>query len=770
MGVELQSIVYYQQPPEVYAMQPSQGYVAAQPYGYSPQAYSQPQVYELAPGYTAYPGQTSVISYPYQQQQYSPQLFYYTPQPYSPSLTPAQQMPQQVTQPASVTTVVRKKTTTTTVPATAASSLAVAPLPPPTADLGAGKATQPPKISTDGLTSIVAPVPQISDTQVVTTTKSSSTVVSEVGEPLPVAKSTGVVPTYPLIPQSPAPIMDSTATVQGASAHTDIDPSIAMTPLQANIKALRDKMTKKQSLLDLLTTDEALFAGIIGQFNATVQIITSSGMDLLASLAADRKTVEAELRSLADFMVNFVQSGRSSTDQDQFRPFSVRTYDSNSQTILTLRMAANSLMALIQSEGFVLAMENLGLLEGFVGSCVLLLKPPFTPTFLNDPVDGDTAFRQAFDQVVNTLNQLAYKLQNSDYTIVATVPDAMLSALEALNTQPYMALLYPRGYREKKAINWADYNIEVAALLRDSRVAYAKAAELTKDILRDVLAEGIADLLLTASKIFLSVINTTTFRTIDATLKYKVVTCLRNLFELQKALTQTTDASGATVKGQRLVVVEKLEKTSKALLQEAYADGVKRYGGQQTGVSLAEYDILAGATQAAQLLKLGAGGTVQKMFTDDAKLSTAYTSAVGLLTGIFMDQKNMQAFSGFKFEDISINQVTDQTIIYLFTLIIAAQTGATTGLLFKTSRGTEYADAFRTLFAAVNANKAYVKRLAQVDPKSAGQLSQYAVKYSSSGIGGIAGFVGSPTVPTKQQAAPVGYVPMQLVPVAVTVH
>lgn len=510
-----------------------------------------------------------------------------------------------------------------------------------------------------------------------------------------------------------------------------------MTALQKSIGRIREKIQKegKHGLKSLIRTDVKLFEDVMHDFNGIAGTIATSGLDLLWALESDKDTVKRELEALSTLMVDIIEGGRESTDQDQFRPFSVRDYDHDSATIKTLNLASRSMMALIESEGFVLAMEHLGLLKGFIKTCKVMLRPPFLPTMLSDPVDGDTPFRTLYDDRVNTLNQVAVRLQSGDFSVVKTAPQSILDFLEQADLPTYSLILNPMGFKEKTEIG---YKIDMQAMMADPtfELANARAAEITKDILRDVMAEGLVDLLTTASEIFISRVQTSTlFRVRDASLKHMVATALRNVFEAKKAPVLTTTAEGEQIHSQRSIILNKAQKRSRRKLEEWYTKAVDRYG-ESSGLSSAELEIKTKAREAEDLLETGAAEGLIQLFSSKQKMAAKYIAGTRILADIFASRRYMEAFKGYEYENTVIFQVSDQTVEELYKLLEDAYEDTRTAL--RKSRGKSYETSFANLMRAVNSNKPFLNRLGKLNTKYLGRISKMSMKYSAGGIGGTA--------------------------------
>lgn len=514
--------------------------------------------------------------------------------------------------------------------------------------------------------------------------------------------------------------LSSTPVLSGSSMPSSSSLSAQRTDLVSAIKALRTKL-EQTSLSSLLGSDLKNFNSRLDEFQTIVDLILARGYELFTTaLLAETETVKTEMTELSALITVMVESGRSSSDQDQVRPFSLKSYDKDSVTVLN--RFSDILRSLIEAEAFALTMQHLGLLDKFLASCKIIMFPPFTPFYSIDPLDGDRQFRASYDKFVGKLNAMATSLNSSDIREKQSIPEPLLTMLEEMDYSPDLMAIQPFGFKENTTLNlYTKYTKDNFPKDQPSRNKISAA--LSKDIFRDILATALVRLILIGAEIFVDKFEASTFfKSIPEALRLMFVASIENLYAVKLASMTETSASGPTKKSMRHTVLDKLdEELERSLSTKQTSTGFRKLA-VNSGTSFRDFQILQLLAKAEALLRIsGPGEVAYEATTPAARILKDYKDGTAILCKIFLTYNDM-TFSIIDPNGIAIKQVSDSTINRLYAALEDANEDSRT--ITGTAKA-QYTAARTQLMDCVKRNSPFTARLAQTNQAAKTKLNSF---------------------------------------------
>ncbi len=514
--------------------------------------------------------------------------------------------------------------------------------------------------------------------------------------------------------------LSSTPVLSGSSMPSSSSLSAQRTDLVAAIKALRTKL-EQTSLSSLLGSDLKNFNSRLDEFQTIVDLILARGYELfITTLLAETETVKTEMTELSALITVMVESGRSSSDQDQVRPFSLKSYDKDSVTVLN--RFSDILGSLIEAEAFALTMQHLGLLDKFLASCKIIMFPPFTPFYSIDPLDGDRQFRASYDKFVGKLNAMATSLNSSDIREKQSIPEPLLTMLEEMDYSPDLMAIQPFGFKENTTLNlYTKYTKDNFPKDQPSRNKISAA--LSKDIFRDILATALVRLILIGAEIFVDKFEASTFfKSIPEALRLMFVASIENLYAVKVASIVETSASGPTKKRIRHTVLDKLDEELEGLISTKQTSTGFRKLAVNSGTSFRDFQILQLLAKAEALLRIsGPGEVAYEATTAAARILKDYKDGTAILCKIFLTYTDM-TFSIIDPSGIAIKQISDSTINRLFAALEDANEDSRT--ITGTAKA-QYTAARTQLMDCVKRNSPFTARLAQTNQAAKTKLNSF---------------------------------------------
>lgn len=515
--------------------------------------------------------------------------------------------------------------------------------------------------------------------------------------------------------------LSSTPVLSGSSMPSSSSLSAQRTDLVAAIKALRTKL-EQTSLSSLLGSDLKNFNSRLDEFQTIVDLILARGIDLfITTLLAETETVKTEMTELSALITVMVESGRSSSDQDQVRPFSLKSYDKDSVTVLN--RFSDILGSLIEAEAFALTMQHLGLLDKFLSSCKIIMFPPFTPFYSIDPLDGDRQFRASYDKFVSKLNAMATSLNSSDIREKQSIPEPLLTMLEEMDSSPDLMAIQPFGLKENITLKRYPVYTKDNFLKYDQPSRNKISAELSKDIFRDILATALVRLILIGAEIFVDKFEASTFfKSIPEALRLMFVASIENLYAVKVASIVETSASGPTKKRIRHTVLDKLDEELEGLISTKQTSTGFRKLAVNSGTSFRDFQILQLLAKAEALLRISGPGEVgYEATTAAARILKDYKDGTAILCKIFLTYTDM-TFSIIDPSGIAIKQISDSTINRLFAALEDANEDSRT--ITGTAKA-QYTAARTQLMDCVKRNSPFTARLAQTNQAAKTKLNSF---------------------------------------------
>lgn len=515
--------------------------------------------------------------------------------------------------------------------------------------------------------------------------------------------------------------LSSTPVLSGSSMPSSSSLSAQRTDLVAAIKALRTKL-EQTSLSSLLGSDLKNFNSRLDEFQTIVDLILARGIDLfITTLLAETETVKTEMTELSALITVMVESGRSSSDQDQVRPFSLKSYDKDSVTVLN--RFSDILGSLIEAEAFALTMQHLGLLDKFLSSCKIIMFPPFTPFYSIDPLDGDRQFRASYDKFVSKLNAMATSLNSSDIKEKQSIPEPLLAMLEEMDYSPDLMVIQPFGFKENSTLKRYPVHLKDNFLKYDQSLRNKISAELSKDIFRDILATALVRLILIGAEIFVDKFEASTFfKSIPEALRLMFVASIENLYAVKVASIVETSASGPTKKRIRHTVLDKLDEELEGLISTKQTSTGFRKLAVNSGTSFRDFQILQLLAKAEALLRIsGPGEVAYEATTAAARILKDYKDGTAILCKIFLTYTDM-TFSIIDPSGIAIKQISDSTINRLFAALEDANEDSRT--ITGTAKA-QYTAARTQLMDCVKRNSPFTARLAQTNQAAKTKLNSF---------------------------------------------
>ncbi len=525
---------------------------------------------------------------------------------------------------------------------------------------------------------------------------------------VPVSTQSTLIPTTITTPQNP-----NLSTGSGVSSNR--------TNFIDSIRTLRAKL-EQASLEKALRSDVKNFNARLDEFTTIVEMVLSRGYEPVTTLLNNPSgSVNDEIREFMELITVMVSGGRSASDQNQFRPFSTQTYDKDSAPLLN--RFSNLLEYLLEGPGFVLTLFHLDLLDEFASNCKLVMFPPFLSTFANDPIDGDKAFRTSFDRAVLQTNALTNSINSGDIKVKETVPEGLLTLLDYLDKPENLTVIQPAGLKENLALGiYPKFTKE--NLPKDLGTFNKFAAAIIKDICRDILAAGLAKLIITGADIFIDKIESSTlFKTIKESSRLMFAAALENIYLSKIAPVTITDSKG-TRKSQRLTIIDKIPEEAKKAIADKRNKSQSKNLNINSGISLRDFQILAQLRQAEDLLHVGPSEILYEASTPESKIIQNYAAGAGLLRTIFTTFNDADTFKSNTIDGVSIKLVSDETIKRLYRAINDANEDARKAVLNTLKPA--YTAAHGDLMRAVRSNTTFLVRLGQIDQEARSNIEKFA--------------------------------------------
>ncbi len=564
-------------------------------------------------------------------------------------------------------------------------------------------------------------------------------------------------------------IKSSGITLQSISAKeisaVQNDPNIAQdtspTLLTIAISSMRKKIEgyAQHAVKNVFTRDDKIFGSLIHDFYGIATMLGS--VSIFQRLTEEsRKTVRKELENFTELHAELCAFGREATDMDQVRVLQTAEFDKDHKTIQAIELTSETFINTLQIPNFVLAMQELGLLTTFLKDSMSFFQPPFVPSLtLGGSSDVNMpGFAESYNKIAGQINLIAKNLYSDDWKTKKEASRSVLSLLdnirnvEVINSQTGMVavqntgqtvkLLDGLGFKQSVQNKLYDPTLNklipkdvkgLASHVFDLNLARTFAGKMIRDIARDILANGIASLVLICCKIILSRTNTATmFKTTEDEYKAIVTTCLRNLFEYRTQIISEVD-QGKEITKEGSMIIDKISDDLKDPLTEWHAKAVSRFG-EISGKSGTEFEIIKQLKAAENAMGMGISGMIDKMFRSRATNVAKYNAGIEQMIRLFNTFNDPSIFSRINIGTTNISLVSDATVIRIFEFIKRAYSQATTTILGKPRP--EYAPAFGRLMHAAKMNTGFVQRLSLINPKLASAFSKISRSKAAAG-GGI---------------------------------